>query len=831
MLDIFRSAFDGDPTAIAAVDCRGRLLCANPAFFDLLGYSETQPFDVWFKDLVHFGDADDPYRRLGDITGDGVVEAWGVCKDGRTVPLLLRASSLRAVDGEQIGCIVRIGNFARRQPSTDTMSPLRRIVATLSAGNQALLQATDEESLFHDMCRVAVEQGGYRMAWMGLADNDAAKTVRPIAFAGYEDGYLAIVKMSWDDGPLGRGPAGRSVRTGQPQINNDFASDQSMGPWRKAALDRGYRASASLPLKDGNRVFGALGLYAAEPGAFGPEEVKLLTYLADDVSYGIVALRTRRDRDQLERALFQVQKLESLGQLTGGVAHDFNNLLQVILSNLDLALRMREAPPNIVSRLQNAISAAEQGAKLVRELLAFARRQPLRPEPVGVERLLTGMISLISRTIGETIMIQHKTAGDLWVALVDPNQLQNAILNLAINARDAMSAGGRLTVAATNVTLDAPRQDLRAGQYVAISIEDTGPGMPPEILDKVFEPFFTTKPEGVGTGLGLSMVYGFAKQSGGDVEIRSQVGRGTIVTLYLPRSDRPAAAQHDLAATGARGDGETILVTEDDDGVRVSVVRQLEDAGYRVLQAADGETALRMLEREATVDLLLTDVVMPGALNGVQTAEMARQMRPGLKVMFTSGYVEHALLEQGKLDPAIVMLAKPYRQGQLVGAIRDVLSRPVEPVAPTSTAEPPAGHAGEGVSGPASEASRAMRGSVLLVEDEADLRKVWAGCLASIGYRIVSVARPSEALRSLASDPDIQVAIIDYSLPEMTGLDVAREALALRPGLRIVLASGNYIDPVDLPDPSIQFILKPVRLAALREVVAAAIPANDAAAG
>ena len=435
-----------------------------------------------------------------------------------------------------------------------------------------------------------------------------------------------------------------------------------------------------MPLTDSSGTFGALGLYAAEANAFGPEEVRLLKSLADDVSYGIVALRTRRDRDKLEHTLFQVQKLESLGQLTGGIAHDFNNLLQVILGNLDLALLVVDHDTPAGAYLKDAVGAAERGAKLVNGLLAFARRQSLHPASVRLDKLLTEMTSLLGRVIGANIRVHLNIADDLWVVLADPSQLQNAILNLAINARDAMPAGGQLTITAANTTLAVPRRDLKPGDYITLSIADTGSGIPADLLDKVIEPFFTTKPEGKGTGLGLSMVYGFVKQSGGDLDIRSEPGCGTTITLFLPRSEREESVSQEASRAAICGGGETILALEDDDAVRAFVVVQLRKMGYRVLEAADAEAALAILESGEAVDLLFTDVMMPGRLNGLEVAKRARQLRPAIKVMFTSGYVDQAFLDRTPLDLGVVLLTKPYRQAELAAAIRQTLDDTVAPV-------------------------------------------------------------------------------------------------------------------------------------------------------
>ena len=391
-------------------------------------------------------------------------------------------------------------------------------------------------------------------------------------------------------------------------------------------------------------------------------------------------------REEMEDALRQAQKMEAIGQLTGGVAHDFNNLLQVILGCLEL---LRGRPGHGGERLdadQDRLTAAAQqagqrAAALTQRLLAYARQQPLTPKPVRINRLVAGMSDLLSRTLGEAIQIEAVLAGGLWSALVDENQLESALINLAVNARDAMAEGGKLTIETANTYLDEAyarlEPDVRPGQYVLLAISDTGSGMPPDVVAKVFEPFFTTKSIGKGTGLGLSQVYGFIKQSGGHTKIYSEPGRGTTVKLYLPRL--PAAQSgnvpHAAKISMPLGDPRTcILVVEDEDGVRALTVETLRDLGYTVLEVVDGPAALAVLADGAPVQLLFTDVGLPNGMNGRQLADKARQLRPGLKVLFTTGYARNAIVHDGRLDPGVELIGKPFSAHELGLRIRSLLS-------------------------------------------------------------------------------------------------------------------------------------------------------------
>ena len=382
------------------------------------------------------------------------------------------------------------------------------------------------------------------------------------------------------------------------------------------------------------------------------------------------------ERKRTEAALVQAQKMEAVGQLTGGVAHDFNNLLTVIMGNLQLLETELADSPFPLKLAQAAAKAATRGAELVRNLLAFSRRQVLQPQTLAVNELIAGMTELLQRTLGDHIEVTTRPAPDLWITSADQAQVDAAILNLAVNARDAMPQGGRLLIETGNVHLDehyASREPgVMPGDYVMLAVTDTGTGMGSEVLRHAFEPFYTTKEAGKGTGLGLSMVYGFAKQSGGHVKLYSELGHGTTVKLYLPRAGAAAAAISPTTVDVNAQGNETILVVEDDDGVRELSVMLLDSFGYRVLDAGNGAAALEVLEREH-IDLLFTDVLMPGGFTGPELALEARRRRPGLKVLFTSGYTENALADQDRLGQGAPIIGKPYDGKELVRKIRTVL--------------------------------------------------------------------------------------------------------------------------------------------------------------
>ena len=389
--------------------------------------------------------------------------------------------------------------------------------------------------------------------------------------------------------------------------------------------------------------------------------------------------RDLTEKQAAEAQLRHVQKMDAVGQLTGGVAHDFNNILTVITGTIGILEEAVADQPQLAAVAKLIDEAADRGANLTKHLLAFARKQPLQPLEIDVNALVLEAAKLLRPTLGEHIEITPLLAEDAWTALADPNQLTTAVLNLAINARDAMPNGGKLAFETSNVFLDenyaGMHDEVAPGHYVMIAVSDTGSGIPPALLERVFEPFFTTKEVGRGTGLGLSMVFGFVKQSGGHVKIYSEEEHGTSVKIYLPRATGlQQTAAEALVAANIEGGNETVLVVEDDALVRRYVMTQIENLGYTTLEAANASDALRIIDDVPAIDLLFTDVIMPGTMNGRQLVDEALKRRPGLKTLYTSGYTENAIVHHGRLDSGVLLLAKPYRKSELARMIRLALA-------------------------------------------------------------------------------------------------------------------------------------------------------------
>ena len=541
---------------------------------------------------------------------------------------------------------------------------------------------------------------------------------------------------------------------------------------------------------------------------------------AGEMSGGGVVVRcvdiTEKLRD--EAALRQGQKMEAIGQLTGGMAHDFNNILQVVQANLELMKADVSADPEMLARLQTAMAAAERGARLTHQLLAFARRQPLAPQSTNIARLLSDLTDLLRQSLGERVVMELAISEDAWNAKIDPGQLENAILNLAINARDAMPDGGAVRVEVSNVTLDqlyaTLHPDVTPGPYVLVAVSDTGTGMPPDVAAQAFDPFFTTKRDGKGTGLGLSMVYGFVRQSSGHIRIDSAIGQGTSVKLYLPRTlDAVAGKSPDATATPTGR--ERILVVEDHDDVRLAVVDMLKGWGYRVTSAENADAAVVLLNEGAEFDLLFTDIVMPGATPVMDMVRLAQRLLPDIAVLLTSGYARDLIPEQGYTDYSLI--AKPYGGSMLAARIRGVLA--ARRTQPQPKPRPPAVPSGD-----ASTNGSPRR--VLLVEDEVLLRMSVSDMLERLGCSVECVGSAEQALEVLARDESFDLLLTDLGLPGISGEELAAEVGRRYCKLPVVIASG-YGRPEGQPDGR-QFITKPYSSVDLQQALDYAARTADA---
>jgi PAS domain S-box-containing protein len=639
--------------AVFLMDDRQHCVYANAAAEALTGYSFREMHGRPLHDVVHHKKPDGSHYPLEECPIDRAFperaqmsgEELFVHKDGSFYPVGFTASPVLNEEGSPIGTVIEARNIAERKARDEA---LRESEARLRELNETLeLQVAERTAdldrtwrLSQDLLAVVEQDGTFaalNAAWqalLGWSERDLLG-VRFVEFTHPDDleATLAVFATIFE-APL--------IKPYEYRLRH---------------RDGSYRWFAWTAAFEAGRVYATGRHTTAER-----EQAEAL----------------RRAEEQLRQA----QKMEAVGQLTGGIAHDFNNLLTGVIGSLDMMQRrIANGETDKVERYATtAMTAANRAAALTHRLLAFSRRQPLDPKPVNANRLVTGMEELLRRTIGEAIRLEIVTAGGLWQTLCDPHQLESAILNLAINARDAMASGGTLTIESCNAHLDnayaASSRDVRPGQYICICVTDTGEGMTPDVIAKAFEPFFTTKPIGQGTGLGLSMIYGFARQSEGYAKVYSEVGKGSTVKLYLPRyygeGEDAEEASSGLTEGHRSEHGEVVLVVEDETAVRELVVDVLEELGYRALEASDGPSGLKLLESGARIDLLVTDVGLPG-LNGRQLADHAREHRPGLRVLFMTGYAENATIANGFLEPGMQMITKPFAIEALATRIRDMI--------------------------------------------------------------------------------------------------------------------------------------------------------------
>lgn len=622
--------------AIYMLDAKGHVVSWNAGAERFKGYSEDEIRGQHFSRFYTPEDraAGVPQTALMTAATKGRFEAegWRVRKDGTRFWASVVIDPIRAEGGELVGFAKVTRDISDRKAAADA---LRRSEEQF----RLLVQGVTDYAIF------MLDPEGRIASW-----NAGAQRIK-----GYKKEEILGQHFS---------------RFYTPE---DRASGLPDGALRTAATQGRFEHEGWRVRKDGSRFFAHVVI---DPIRDSDGRFVGFAKITRDITERQEAAAALK---KAEQALVQAQKMEAIGRLTGGVAHDFNNLLQVIAGNLQLLSRDVAGNEKAERRLQGALAGVRRGARLTQHLLAFSRRQALEPKVVNLGRILSSLEELLQRTLGEEVQIEMMVAGSLWNTFADVAQLENALLNLAINARDAMNGVGKLTIEASNASLDdeyvRTNTGVVAGQYVMLAVSDTGSGMAPEVVAQAFEPFFSTKPEGKGSGLGLSMVYGFVKQSGGHVKIYSEPGHGTTVKLYLPRSHEAEDMRLPPVSTPPVGGKETILVAEDDAEVCATVMEMLSELGYQVLKAHDGESALAIIQSGIHIDLLFTDVVMPGPLRSPDLARKARERLPGIAVLFTSGYTQNAIVHAGRLDAGVELLGKPYSREELARKVRQVLAK------------------------------------------------------------------------------------------------------------------------------------------------------------
>jgi len=598
---------------------------------------------------VHWDEVSDypTGRKVGEVTVSPVFDENGRCSQ----------------------LVGTIHDITDRNRVKDHLRRVNRTLRMISDCNQALVHISNEAQLLKTICTLMVNEGGYRMAWVGKAEHDDERHIIPLAQAGFEDGYLEVAHISWADNKFGGGPSGRAIRTGKCVVCQDVLQDPAFLPWRDQAVRHGYAATIAFPLAIDGKVTGTLNIYASEPNAFHAEEIQILGELAGDLAFGMEVLRHKKEKESLEQQLRQAQKMEAVGMLAGGIAHDFNNMLAGMLGQLYLIkLEVTEGrvdTAKAVERLDAVDAEGRKAAAVINQLMTFARKGEVRMQQVELNRLVSDAMRLHRVSIPENIgMDTHLEQVDLSVN-GEAGMIQQMLLNLLTNARDALAdqAGPHIDVALSRFVPDTAFIEAHAGfeacPYARLTVRDNGSGMDTITREHIFDPFFTTKDVGKGTGLGLSMIFGGMQTHGGHVLARSEPGRGSEFQLYFPLVGEKVEKEQAAVSGTVHGQGQTILLA-DDQPMLLDVFRQaLEALGYVVLTATDGEQALTIFEsHQHEIDLILLDVVMPNK-GGIEAAEEMRKFAPGLPVIFHTGYGEEARLEKVGNWPNCETVKKP----------------------------------------------------------------------------------------------------------------------------------------------------------------------------
>ena len=796
---------------ILVVDENGEIISFNRRFVDLWGMpldiaeskSDEQVLQSVMDKLVtpeeFVGKLEQLHADQNETSRDEIA-----LKDGRTFDRY--SAPMLGESGKYFGRVWYFRDITDRKRAENELRNVNRALRLTSQCNQEMVRATDESALLQAVCRIAVEHGGYRLAWVGLAEQDEARLVRPVAQAGFEDGYLDTVNITWADTERGHGPTGTAIRTSQPMLTRNIPTDPAFGPWRAEAIRRGYASSIALPLLDEGRCLGALMMYAGEPDAFDPAEVELLAELANDLAYGIGALRhrtkrkraeealrasqerlreifeaspnvtsvfrmegpdlrrtwvsanlerlfgytveaalqphwwsahvhpedlarviidsgrilahehivheyrfLRRDggvvwihdevhllrdatgqphevvgawtditeRKELETHLLRTQRLESVGRLASGIAHDLNNILSPMLMVPPL-LREVVKDPVLRNMLDLVETNAQRGSNIIKQLLTFGRGLEGERVPVQLRALVSDMSGIIRETFHKNITTRRETPPDTWLVSGDATQLHQVLMNLCVNARDAMPEGGTLTLKLENQEFDESFARMtpgtKPGRYVCLSVTDTGQGIAPEHLDKIYDPFFTTKELGQGTGLGLSTVLGIVQSHGGFIQVHSQPGRGTQFKVYLPASETAEAqpaGQGDQSLP--QGGGELVLVVDDESSVRQVTRQLLERNGYRVIEAAEGADGItQYVAHQKEVQVVVTDLAMP-VMDGPAFIRVLRRMNQQVRVIAMTGYQSKSSLPADLGVPGEARLSKPFSGPMLLQTLQRVL--------------------------------------------------------------------------------------------------------------------------------------------------------------
>lgn len=680
-VQLLNEALQSAHDAIVITDLEGRIEWANPAFTGMTGYTLPESIGRTFGELIQSEEHDHAfYRNLWGAILNGEVWQGRIVnrrKDGTLYPEYQSITPVRDASGSIAHFVAVKRDVTEEVRSEKEILRTNRALRVISGGNQALVRSSSEEEILNEVCRVAVEVGGYRFAWIAYMDENDPERIRPVAHRGEEDSYLEEMDFRVTEGEDVRNPIVSAIREREPAVIHELDGEGVDSEWARAASDRGFRSKVALPLVADGECFGALCILSEDPDAFEHGEIEVLSELSEDLAHGIEAHRTRDRAQQLEDQLQQAEKLRAVGQLAGGVAHDFNNYLTVISTLTDVVLQDPGLSEESRDELGEVREAVQSSARLTRQLLAFSRQQVAALQVVDLNDQIRETGSMLDRLLEESIRIEFELAEGPLPVRVDPGQLEQVMMNLTVNARDAMLDGGTLSIDTRREDVarseEIPERALEPGPYAVLSVRDTGAGIRDEDLQRIFEPFFTSKKE--GTGLGLSTVYGIVKQFGGTIRVDSELGSGTRFQIFLPLTDaeKTGGSSTGEPVSDALEGTETVLVVEDQPSVRRAVRRILERSGYEVLECGSLAEATEISrDPDVGIHLLLTDLGLPDG-NGREVAERFLETKPGLPVIYTSGYTPQELAHSLTLGKHQHFIEKPFELNELVRLVRGVL--------------------------------------------------------------------------------------------------------------------------------------------------------------
>lgn len=685
--------------AFLICDTQGNVVEWNDAYARFLRIKHPAPdaaaieesfnlIDVFYPSGEHVPHTHGP--RMRALAGETVSQLeLELCRrdTGETWTGSYSFSPLRDHEGKTIGAVVTARDITKAHEMERELRRVNRALGAITRVNQVLVQSQSmsEERLYQRAVEVIAGESGYPLAWVGVPEQDEEKSIRAIAVAGRASNFVQGLKLSWGEAQVPQCPVGSVLREGEMHVVQDYLTDPSTAPWAPAAAQYGFRSMTAHPLNVDGSTVAVLTVYSEQFGAFDHHEVEMLADLAGDLAFGIASIRSRRAVEEerqrrllVEAQLQQAQKLEAIGTLAGGIAHDFNNLLMVIMAQIEALSLDLEGPQ--VQRAAAVQKSASRAAELTSQLLAFSRKQVTQPTVTDLNHILQDFLPMTTRLLREDIEMKVSLCEKAWPVKIDRSQFEQVVMNLVVNARDAMPDGGRLMLETDNVIVDdeyiQTHPLVPPGHYSLCALTDTGAGMTPEVQAHIFEPFYTTKGVGKGTGLGLAMVYGIVKQAGGFIWVYSEPGKGSSFKIYLPVAEESVvSAEEPISGPAHARHKARILLVEDDPSLRGIILEFLESSGHEVVAAESPQEAAEVAGRSnPPIEILVTDVVLKGG-NGKVLAERLCAMDKRLQVIFMSGYTPNAIVHHGVLEPGVHFLQKPFSKVALLGKIDDILDK------------------------------------------------------------------------------------------------------------------------------------------------------------